>query len=117
MEPTIWAIVILVGLVVVLFLLLKNTLERLSRVHFEKRSLSTKYGKLSEQFMPFLEHYPYDPQLFRFLGTPIDGIQFGEEEIVFLEFKAAGGALSPAQRRVRELIEERKVRFETIKIK
>lgn len=117
MDPTTWALIILVGLVVVLFLLLKNALARLTRVHFEKRSLSTKYGKLSEQFMPFLEHYPYDPQLFRFLGTPIDGVQFGQDEIVFLEFKAAGGALSPAQRHVRELIEEHKVRFETISIK
>jgi predicted Holliday junction resolvase-like endonuclease len=117
METTSWIILGLIAFVVTLFLLLKNAYERLARVHFEKRSLSTKYGKLSEQFMPFLEHYPYDPQLFRFLGTPIDGVQFGEEEIVFLEFKTAGGALSPAQRRVRELIEERKVRFETIKIK
>lgn len=117
MATTTLVIIILIGLILVLFLLLKNAYARLGQVHFEKRSLSSKYGKLSEQFMPFLAHYPYDPQLFRFIGTPIDGIQFTEEEIVFLEFKAAGGALSPRQRQVRDLVEQKKVRFETLQIK
>lgn len=117
MSTATWIVLALVALVVILFLLLKNAYARLGQVHFEKRSLSSRYGKLSEQFMPFLAHYPYDPQLFRFLGTPIDGIQFTDEEIVFLEFKAAGGALSPRQKHIKELVEQGKTRFEVLSIK
>lgn len=85
---------------------------QLSELAFAKSSQSVRYGKLSEQFMPFLKEYPYDPQHFRFLGTPIDGVQFNDNEIVFLEFKAANGKLSERQRAVRALIADKRVRFE-----
>lgn len=86
--------------------------ETLSR----KQSLSTKYGKMTEQFMPFLKTYPYDENNFRFLGTPIDGVQFNDDGIVFVEFKAAGSRMSPNQKKIKDLVEEKKVKFEEIRI-
>lgn len=81
-----------------------------------KHSLSTKYGKMTEQFMPFLKNYPYDENKFRFLGTPVDGVQFNEDGIVFVEFKTAGSRMSPNQRGIKELVEKNKVTFEEIRM-
>jgi predicted Holliday junction resolvase-like endonuclease len=67
---------------------------------------------LAEQFMPFLESYPYDPHDFRFLGTPIDGVQFTEDSIILVEFKTADSQLSKRQRTIKGIIEEGAVRFE-----
>lgn len=82
----------------------------------KKQSLSTKYGRMTEQFMPFLENYPYDYHNFRFIGTPIDGVQFNEDDIVFIEFKSSKSALTEKQRAVRDLVAARKVKFEEFRI-
>jgi predicted Holliday junction resolvase-like endonuclease len=89
---------------------------QVSTLSSKKQSLSTKYGKMTEQFMPFLETYPYDYHNFRFLGTPIDGVQFNDDDIVFVEFKAANSKLTERQRLVRDLVAARKVKFQEIRI-
>ena len=40
------------------------------------RSQSVKFGQISEQFIPLHNLFPWDSKQFRFLGSPIDGIQF-----------------------------------------
>jgi predicted Holliday junction resolvase-like endonuclease len=87
-----------------------------SEVIFRKQSLSTKYGKMTEQFMPLLALYPHDEQNFRFLGSPIDGVQFNDDGVVFIEFKAAGASLSPQQKHIKRLVGEKKVTFEEIRL-
>jgi predicted Holliday junction resolvase-like endonuclease len=86
--------------------------EQLSDADFQQRSLSTSYGRITEQWFPLMEQYPYDPQGFRFLGSPIDGVQFEEDRIVFVEFKANRSQLAKNQRRFRELVESGEVYFE-----
>lgn len=110
-------IIILAVCVTILFFLWRRASQRLTEVHFQKRSLSSKYGKMTEQFLPFLADYPYDPQNFRFLGTPIDGVQFNDNEIVFLEFKVADSQLSQKQRAIRDLIKDRRVSFEELRLR
>ena len=119
MSAASWIILVLCLVAAVLYLLLKRANRRLKdafaaieNLAHQKRSQSTKYGKLSEQFMPFLEQYPYDPQYFRFLGTPIDGVQFTDDAVVLVEFKTAGSQLSQKQRRIQQLVETGAVRFE-----
>lgn len=114
-----WIILVLCLVAVVLYLLLKRSNRRLKdalaskeNLAYQKRSQSVKYGKLSEQFMPFLQQYPYDPHFFRFLGTPIDGIQFTDDAVVLVEFKTAGSQLSQKQRKIKQLVETGAVRFE-----
>jgi predicted Holliday junction resolvase-like endonuclease len=109
-------ILVLAILVVLLFLLWRRAQRNASKVTFAKQSLSTKYGKMTEQFLPFLAEYPYDPQQFRFLGTPVDGVQFTDDKIVFIEFKTAGATLSPSQRKIKNLIERRDVDFKEIRL-
>ena len=62
-----------------------------------------------------MKQYPYDPQGFRFLGSPIDGVQFEEDRIVFVEFKANTSNLSKLQRNLRDLIDSGEVYFETFR--
>lgn len=83
----------------------------------KKQSLSTKYGKMTEQFMPFLETYPYDKQNFRFIGSPIDGVQFEKDRIIFVEFKAGEHQLSVTQKAIKELVDRGKVQFDEFRIR
>lgn len=71
---------------------------------------------MSEQFMPFLKDYPYDPQNFRFLGSPVDGVQFCDDKIVFIEFKTNSSKLSERQKQVAQNVWQKKVEFEEHRI-
>ncbi len=86
--------------------------EELTTLDSQKRSLSTVYGKTTEQFAPFMGRYPFNSQDFRFIGTPVDGIQFEDDRVVFVEIKAGRSAgLSPKQARIKRLIQDRKVEW------
>jgi predicted Holliday junction resolvase-like endonuclease len=89
--------------------------QRLDDANFQNRSLSTTYGRITEQWFPLMEAYPYDPQHFRFLGSPLDGVQFEEDRIVFIEFKTNRSRLSKRQQKLRELIEAGEVYWEEIR--
>lgn len=88
----------------------------LRELAFGKQSLAVKYGKMSEQFFPFMKDYPYSTENFRFLGTPIDGVQFEKDRVVFVEFKAGSSGLSARQKEIKELVERKKVEFEEVRI-
>ncbi len=92
-------------------------LKELRKLRFSKRSQSVKYGKFSEQFFPFIKEYPYDSRRFRFLGSPIDGVQFNEDKIVFVEFKVGSSKLNSSERKIKELVDNKKVYFEEFRIK
>ncbi len=115
----IFVIICLVLILVIRYLWLKNCVlkNQIKDTLSKKQSQSVRYGKMTEQFLPFLEAYPYDEQNFRFLGTPIDGIQFEPDKIVFTEFKAANSKLSQKQKHIKELIEDKKVYFKEFNIK
>ena len=91
-------------------------LKRIHKLDFQKRSQSSKYGKMTEQFLPFLEMFPWDPTNFRFLGSPVDGVQFEDDKILFLEFKSSKSMLSSKQKNIKKLVDEKKVFFEEIRI-
>ncbi len=78
-------------------------------------------GKFTEQLVPYLPEFKYDPTEARFIGNPIDMIVFpglsrgDPEEIVILEIKSGKtGQLTPQERKIRQLIEEGMVRWELI---
>lgn len=111
-----YTILTLVGLVIIFYLLWRRSAKLLKETKFAKASLSTKYGKLSEQFMPFLKDYPFDPHRFRFLGTPIDGVQFEEDHIVFVEFKTNQSQLTTNQKKIIDNINNKRVFFKELRI-
>lgn len=93
----------------------KELRQELAELQFAKSSQSVKYGKLSEQWIPLSESFPYSPEGFRFLGSPVDGVAFEDDRIVFCEFKANKGNLSEKQKRIKELVKERKVEWFELK--
>src|SRR5437763_11949392 len=55
----------------------KRAQRRSIELDGRKRSAATRYGQLSDQFAPFMERWPVgEPQSFRFLGDPIEDVQF-----------------------------------------
>ena len=110
-------LIIFILISVILFLLWRKALSRISDIKFQKQSLSTKYGKITEQFLPLLDVFPYDPSGFRFIGSPIDGIQFEENKIIFYEFKSGSSRLTSKQNQIKNIIEEGNVFFEEIYLK
>ena len=112
-------LVSLAGIIVGMFLLLlyykrkaDSLADCLEEERFRGRSLATIHGQINEQWFPLMDAYPYDSQFFRFLGSPIDGVQFEEDRIIFCEFKTNTSGLSPTQRRIKQLVESRRVYWE-----
>lgn len=81
-----------------------------------KRSQSVRYGQLTERFAPWMEAWPFDPEAFRPLGTPIDGVQFADDAVYIVEIKAADGRLSSDQRDLRERVREGRVGWLTFRV-
>ena len=76
-------------------------------------------GLISEQFAPFTETFQelgWDPQEFKFLGRPVDGVQFQEDEIIIVEFKTGNADLSSKQRHIKDLVDRRQVRFQEVRL-
>lgn len=91
-------------------LILKNN----SLVH-QKRSSEVRLGLTVENVAPFFDEWPYDPSNFRFLGNPIDGISFNDDEVVFVEIKTGQSRLSKSQIKIKSLIKNGKVKFVTFR--
>lgn len=82
----------------------------------QKKSSEVRLGKVAEHLSPFLESWPWDPNNFRFLATPVDGIQFTDDEVIFLEIKTGGSKLSKKQKEIRNLVNDGKVTFKTFTV-
>ena len=85
----------------------------------QKKSSEVRIGHISESMAPFLTDFKYNPEECRFLGMPIDYVVFDEtnREIVFLEIKSGNSQLTPKQKRIKEMVETGKVRFDLYRIK
>lgn len=87
-----------------------------------RRSSAAVSGRVSEHLAPYLGRFPYNPKDARFLGTPVDLLVFDGlseddvQEIVFLEIKSGGSTLSPRERRVRDAVLARRVRWEEFRV-
>lgn len=87
-----------------------------NRIAYQKRSSEVRLGKTVENVAPFFNEWPYDPSNFRFLGSPIDGVSFNDDEVVFVEVKTGQAKLSRNQNKIRELIKNGKIRFMTFRV-
>ena len=123
MDFQLYVILFLLGLTIVLSLsiyflvkILMKSRRMLKKEKSRRQSQSTRYGQLSEQFMPFLDDYPGDPKQFRFLGSPIDGVGFEEDKILLTEFKVADSQLTTRQRKIRDMVKDNKVEFVEVRI-
>ncbi len=86
------------------------------RLRRQKRGDDVRRGFTAEQWLPLAESYPWDPRGFRFLGAPIDGVQFEEDKVVLVEFKSGRSRLSDKQRRIREMVKSGRVEFREVRV-
>jgi predicted Holliday junction resolvase-like endonuclease len=84
------------------------------------RSTATILGKVGEQLAPLaiMSGYGVSLKEVRFLGSPIDFIAFkgltdkNPEKIIFFEVKSGKStALTPEERAIKELVEQKKVEW------
>ncbi len=86
-----------------------------------KRSRAVLSGQFSEQLAPYLPNFPYKPTEARFIGKPVDFIVFKGmdekdiKEVVFVEVKSGDSALSTPERKLRDTIKEKRVKWEEYK--
>jgi predicted Holliday junction resolvase-like endonuclease len=109
-------VVAFIATVSVSVVVIRSLLKDSSQLRSKIRSMSTKHGMMAEQFLPYYKDFPGDPQKFKFLGAPVDGILFEEDKIVIIEFKTGKSQLSATQRKIRKLIKEGKVYFKEIRM-
>jgi predicted Holliday junction resolvase-like endonuclease len=80
-------------------------------------------GQFNEHLSPFQKDFPVKASECRFLGAPIDFICFNGldeknvEEIVFVEVKSGKSQLNQTERSIKKAVENKKIRFETYRIK
>jgi predicted Holliday junction resolvase-like endonuclease len=130
MELTVIIVVLVVVAVVVFiagYFIGKNNErnnEAESRQDFQTRSRSVMKGKISEQLAPFLPDFPVDLKASeaKFIGQPIDFLIFkgmddqNIAEVVFVEIKSGNSQLNPIQRKVRDAINEKRVRWHEYRV-
>jgi predicted Holliday junction resolvase-like endonuclease len=90
--------------------------ERYNKLLSQKKSSEVKVGQTVEQLVGFLDSFPYPNEEIKALYQPVDLIVFKEDEIVFIEVKSGDSQLSPKQRKIKELVQSGKVRFEVHRI-
>ena len=89
--------------------------SKITNLDSNLRSNAVRQGLTLEQWIPMSENYPWDHRNFRFLGDPIDGIQFEDEKILLVEFKSGNSRMSNKQKAIQQLVENGKVEFVEIK--
>lgn len=117
-------IAILVGYLIGKLITEKKWNELIPKIREDaiKRSRAVLGGQFSEQLAPYLPDFPYSPTEARFLGKPIDFIIFrgmDEKEIkdvVFVEVKSGKATLSTHERKLRDVIKDKKVKWEEYRI-
>ena len=115
--PVLWWIV--AGLALALAIAVLYSV-RITRSYIALRRLrrgdAVRRGFTTEQWLPLAESYPWDPRNFRFLGAPIDGVQFEDDRVVLVEFKSGRSRLSDKQMRIRDLVRSGKVEFREVRV-
>ncbi len=86
------------------------------------KSRAVLKGKIGEQMAPLLDAFPFQPADARFLGSPIDYIVFDgysqnhPTEIILIDIKTGNAQLSTIERRIAQLVNEKRIRWMTIRI-
>jgi len=114
---------LMVSVLVIYFKQKKKFKDRMKKVNRRadkmlslKKSAEVRLGKIGENMAPFMRGWPYDANNFRFLGHPVDGIQFTDDEIIFIEIKTGKSRLSKSQKKAREIIRKGNVSFATFRV-
>lgn len=104
----------------------KHEMEESIRKETLERSRAVLKGKISEQILPLLPEFKYNSADARFLGNPIDYIIFNgyseyenkdkPMDIIFMDVKKGKGKLTKGQEKIKEAVEKKKVKWETLNL-
>jgi predicted Holliday junction resolvase-like endonuclease len=87
-----------------------------------QRSLAVTVGKVSEQLVPYLPDFHFNPKDVRFLGSPVDLIVFdgldagAVRRVIFIEVKTGASGLSTRERQVRDAIQAGSVEWTELRV-
>ena len=87
-----------------------------------KKSRSSIEGRVYEQLVPHFPEWKHIPSDARFLGSPVDYIVFDgmsegkPEKMIIVEIKKGSSTTTPLQNKIKKLIKEGKVEWETLKL-
>ena len=83
---------------------------------------ATNLGFLLERLAPTLDGFTFNKNDCRSMFDPIDYVIFEGlsekqkvDKIVFVDIKTGGARLSPTQKKIKQVVEDKKVRFQTYK--
>ena len=109
------AAILIFAVFILLYLRLRKRVltleEENERLNFDHKSMSVKHGQQFESFVPFVKDYPGKIENTVFLGKPIDFISFDDDYIRFIEVKTGTSGLSEKQRKIRGLVEDKKIKW------
>ena len=71
----------------------------------------SKLTSQDQQYHENMKYYPYNQDRFRFIGGPVDGIQFEEDCILFVRFKEGNIPRTIDQEKIKKLLETGKVQW------
>jgi len=116
---------VLIGLLVALvaFLAWKGRYTRAVRADAIVRSQAVITGRVSEQLLPFLPGFGFNPKDARFLGSPVDFVVFDGlddgalRRVVFVEVKTGDADLSPRERQVRDAVQGHEVEWLELRVR
>ena len=99
-------------------------IEKLPKIRQEsvKKSREVLTGQFSEQLAPYMPDFPYSPTECKFIGKPIDFIVFKgldskePREIVFVEVKSGESKVSTVERKLRDVVRKKKVKWEEYRV-
>ena len=115
-EISIKIILFFIVLIIILILLLRYYFFKYMELKHKYKSASVIHGQNIEEVVPFSKYFNYDYRQFKFLGQPVEGIVFGDDKISFIEIKTGQSQLSDKQKNIKELVENKKVYWEEIRI-
>jgi hypothetical protein len=108
MDPlmTIWVFLIgnIIGIILGVMLSYRTAVNPLQHT-IKKLTSQHEYNYES------MKYYPYNPDNFRFIGHPIDGIQFEENAILFVRLKKDNNSLTKEQEHIKNLLENGNVEW------
>jgi predicted Holliday junction resolvase-like endonuclease len=113
-----YLIILVLLLLTIYFYLQKRKIEE--RIKISAKVIS---GKAIEKLLPFFKKFKYNAHDLRWIGDPIDYVVFDgyslnkPKQIIFLEIKTGKSKLTERQKRIKRIIEEKKIKWEEVKIK
>lgn len=112
--------IILILIIIILFIIIFFLIKAITKARKDIKEIKSKYqskvvlhGTHWEQFVPFTEEFSGIANIenAKFLGKPIDYIVFDNDAVKFIEVKTGKSGLSQKERKIRNLIKDKKVQW------